>query len=59
MLAYMMAVQFKMKQGADVSQLNVEAQKAEMQFFDSISRDANEYYQMKNVYRTSRSGIYR
>lgn len=59
MLAYMMAVQFKMKQGADVSQLNVEAQKAELQFFDSISRDTNEYYQMKNVYRTSRSGIYR
>ena len=45
----------------EVEKLNeqVKAQKAEMQFFDSISRDSNEYYQMKNVYRTSRSGIYR
>lgn len=51
MLAYLLAIAFKTKQGADVSQLSTLYMNAEAQFFDSVSKDANETYTIKNVYR--------
>ena len=54
LLSYMLAMQFKIKQGADTSGLSVEYQKAEMTFFDAISRDNNANYTMRNVYKTRR-----
>lgn len=50
MLAYMLAIQFKIKQSADVSGLSALYEAASNQFFDSINRDSNASYQMKNVY---------
>lgn len=49
-ISYQLAIQFKMKQNADCSQLSTMYDKAWGQFYDSISRDNNSYYQMKNVY---------
>lgn len=51
MLSYLLAIAFKSKQGSDITQLSAQYNIAENQFFDSISKDANESYTIKNVYR--------
>ena len=56
-LSYMLAIQFKIKQSADVTALTGVYGEVKNQFFDSLNRDANQYYQIKNVYK-GRSWIY-
>ena len=50
-LAYQLAISFKIKQSADTTQLAVLYNQAETQFFDSISRDNNASYQINDVYK--------
>lgn len=50
-LAYLLALAFKTKQGSDTSQLAELYAQAEAQFFDSINKDVNEQYTIKNVYK--------
>lgn len=57
LLAYMLAIQFKIKQNADTSALSSLYEAAAEQFFDSLSNDADTNYQMKNVY-ANRGWIY-
>lgn len=57
MLAYMLAMQFKIKQSADVSGLSALYESASTQFFDSLNRDANASYQIKNAYQ-NRNALY-
>jgi len=49
-LAYMLAISFKNKQGADTAALYAKYNEAANQLFDGLSRDANDFYQIKNVY---------
>lgn len=56
-LSYMLAIQFKIKQSADITALTTVYEEVKNQFFDSLNRDANQYYQIKNVYR-NRGWIY-
>jgi hypothetical protein len=49
-LAYQLAISFKVKQSADTTQLAALYDQAESQFFDSINRDNNANYQINNVY---------
>lgn len=58
LLAYSLAVSFKMKQQGDVTLLNGELEKCMNQFFDSINRDDNQSYVMKNVYANGRGHIW-
>lgn len=55
-LAYMLAIAFKNKQGGDTTALYAQYESAVQQLFDSISNDANDSYQIKNVYKNN--GIY-
>ena len=55
-LAYMLAIAFKNKQGGDTTALYAQYESAVQQLFDSISNDANDLYQIKNVYKNN--GIY-
>ena len=50
-LAYQLAINFKIKQSADTTQLAALYDQAETQFFDSISRDNNASYQINDVYK--------
>ena len=50
-LAYQLAIGFKIKQSADTTQLAALYAQAETQFFDSISRDNNASYQINDVYK--------
>lgn len=50
-LAYQLAISFKIKQSADTTQLAALYDQAETQFFDSISRDNNASYQINDVYK--------
>lgn len=50
-LAYSLAISFKVKQSADTSQLAALYDQAETQFYDSINRDNNAVYQINDVYR--------
>ena len=50
-LAYQLAISFKIKQSADTTQLAALYNQAETQFFDSISRDNNASYQINDVYK--------
>lgn len=56
-LSYMLAIQFKVKQSADITALSSIYETVQNQFFDSLNRDANQYYQINNVYR-NRGWIY-
>jgi hypothetical protein len=58
LLAYSLAVSFKIKQNGDPTLLANELEKASNQFFDSLSRDDNQCYIMKNVYRNERGRIW-
>lgn len=58
LLAYSLAVSFKMKQQGDVTLLSGELEKCTNQFFDSINRDDNQSYVMKNVYANGRGHIW-
>ena len=49
-MSYMLALQFKIKQGADASGLMTELQTLENTFYDTLSQDANEPIRIKNVY---------
>jgi hypothetical protein len=49
-MSYMLALQFKIKQGADSSGLMTELQTLENTFYDTLSQDANEPIRIKNVY---------
>lgn len=57
-LAYMLAVSFKIKQNGDPALLNAQLDKASNQFFDSLNRDSNQFYIMKDVYRNGRGRIW-
>ena len=50
-LAYMLAIQFKTKQNADVTLLTNEASSAETRYYDSLDNDSNANYRIKNDYR--------
>ena len=50
-LAYQLAISFKIKQSADTTQLAALYAQAETQFFDSISRDNNASYQINDIYK--------
>lgn len=56
-LSYMLAIQFKIKQSADITALSAVYEEVKNQFFDSLNRDANQFYQINNVYR-GRNWIY-
>lgn len=56
-LSYMLAIQFKVKQSADITALSAIYEEVKNQFFDSLNRDANQFYQINNVYR-GRGWIY-
>lgn len=49
-LAYALAVSFKIKQNGDPTLLSAKYEEATQQFFSSISRDDNASYTIKNVY---------
>lgn len=51
LLAYLLAMSFKAKQGSDVSVLQAQYNTSEAQLFDSIDRDNNSQYTIKNVYK--------
>lgn len=57
LLEYLLAISFKAKQQGDTALLQAQYETAEAQFLDSLSRDANQFYIMKNVY-TQRGRIY-
>lgn len=50
LMAYSLAISFKMKQQGDVTLLSSKYESECNQFFDSLSRDINQFYTMKNVY---------
>lgn len=56
-LAYMLAISFKNKQGGDTTALYTQYESSVQQLFDSINQDANDMYQIKNVYRNG-NGIW-
>jgi len=49
-MSYMLALQFKIKQGADVSGITTELQTLENTFYDTLTQDANDFVRIKNVY---------
>lgn len=49
-MAYMLAVQFKIKQGADAQGLLTVLSTLETTFYDTLTQDANDYVRIKNVY---------
>ena len=49
-ISYMLAIQFKVKQSADTTELQRMYEVAQNQLYSSLSNDANDVYQMKNVY---------
>lgn len=51
MLSYVLAIAFKTKQGSDTTALSGLYAQAETQFFNSLSRDANDNYRIKNMNR--------
>lgn len=51
MLSYILAISFKTKQGSDTAALSGLYAQAETQFFNSLSRDANDNYRIKNMSR--------
>ena len=50
-IAYILAIAFKAKQGADVTLLSSQLQMAEQTFEDTLGSDAFQYPRMGNVYR--------
>ena len=50
LLAYLLAISFKIKQQGDITQLSGKYETECNQFFDSISRDSNQFFIIKNVY---------
>lgn len=50
MLSYQLALAYKAKQNADSTQLSIQAQSAELQFFDSLSQDDFSFVRIQNVY---------
>lgn len=50
LLAYSLAVSFRLKQNGDVQNLSVKLQDAWDQFYNAIDRDANDSYRIKNMY---------
>ena len=57
-LAYSLAISFKMKQQGDTAGLTAKYDEALSQFYDSISRDANQNYIIKDVYKNGRGRIW-
>lgn len=57
-LAYMLAISFKNKQGGDTTALYAQYESSVQQLFDSISQDANDMYQIKNVYKNTGNNIW-
>jgi hypothetical protein len=57
-LAYSLAISFKLKQNGDVTALSAKYEEAVNQFFDSISNDANQNYTIKDVYKNGRGRIW-
>jgi hypothetical protein len=57
-LAYSLAISFKMKQQGDTAGLTAKYDEALNQFYDSISRDANQNYIIKDVYKNGRGRIW-
>lgn len=51
-LAYSLAVSFKIKQNGDPTLLNSKLEEAVNQFWDSLSRDDNNQYTIRNVYKS-------
>lgn len=51
-LAYSLAVSFKIKQNGDPTLLNSKLDEAVNQFWDSLSRDDNNQYTIRNVYKS-------
>ena len=49
-MAYVLAVYYKIKQGADPSLLSIAANTALNTFYDTLPRDENEYVRISNVY---------
>lgn len=49
-MGYMLAVQFKIKQGADASGLLTVLGTLENTFYDTLTQDANDFIRIKNVY---------
>ena len=49
-MAYMLAVQFKIKQGADAQGLLTVLSTLENTFYDTLTQDANDFVRIKNVY---------
>lgn len=57
-LAYMLAISFKNKQGGDTTALYAQYESSVQQLFDSITQDANDTYQIKNVYKNTGNSIW-
>jgi hypothetical protein len=57
-LAYMLAISFKNKQGGDTTALYAQYESSVQQLFDSINQDANDMYQIKNVYKNTGNNIW-
>ena len=49
-MAYMLAVQYKIKQGADSSGIMTVLGTLENTFYDTLTQDANDFVRIKNVY---------
>lgn len=49
-MSYMLAIQFKIKQGADAQGLLTVLQTLEYTFYDTLTQDANDFVRIKNVY---------
>lgn len=50
-LSYMLAIQFKIKQNADITLLSSEASEAETAYYNRLDNDSNADYRIKNVYK--------
>lgn len=49
-MSYMLAIQFKIKQGADETKLMTVLSTLENTFYDTLTQDANNFIRIKNVY---------
>ena len=50
LMAYLLAISFKIKQGSDISGLQLSYEKAEETFYDTLSNDDWNYTRITNVY---------
>lgn len=57
-LAYLLALSFMTKQGADTTQLSMKYAEIQQQFFNSLTNDNNASYQIRNVYKNTGSFYY-